>query len=273
MPHEVTHLTMRDGLIPFLIGILVVNVPTFLSDQSIWQRIGAAQDEKTVSKGFWLSVFNSILTWGSIVTLACFVFIIIAPKPNENPLFTLMHTLGSLGTVGRVVIFFTVLGLFGAMLSTSSTQLIATSHAIYEDIFSNSRKKALEIRLEDKKELRLSRTVLIISAIFAALVVGVLNYMGFSIADLVFSIYGSQLGLVPLVLFALLMTNRRIRHLRNWAAAAVVTGFVSGWGSAILGKITGNDNLVFLAPCVSLALSSGVLLIGYLTRRAYADLG
>lgn len=267
IPKEVTHLSMRDGLIPFLIGISVINIPTFLSDMGIWQRIGAAQKKETVYKGLWLSVVNSIFTWGLIVTLACFVFIIIVPRQGENALFTLMNTLGTQGAVGHIVIFISVLGLFGAMLSTSSTQLIATSHAIYEDILSNYRGKSLTIRLTEKKELNLSRLVLIISALVATVIVGFLNYMGFSIADLIFSIYGSQLGLVTPVIFALLFTRERLKQLSTWAGLAVIIGFISGWTSAIYGKVIGSDNLIFLAPCISLVLSFSILMTGYIVKR------
>jgi len=267
IPTQVTHLSMRDGLIPFLIGICIINVPTYLSDMGIWQRIGAAQKQETVFKGLRLSVLNSIFTWGLIVTLSCFVFIIIKPKGDENALFTLMNALGTQGTIGKIVIFVSVLGLFGAMLSTSSTQLIATSHAIYEDILAGIRGKSLTIRLAQKSELGLSRLILIISALVATVFVGFLNYMGFSIADLIFSIYGSQLGLVTPVIFALLFSKEKLLQLNTWAGVAIVVGFVSGWFSAIYGKAIGSDNLIFLAPCISLVLSFSILMTGYLTTK------
>jgi len=267
MPKLVTHLSMRDGLIPFLIGICVINVPTYLSDMGIWQRIGAAQNQETVFKGLRLSVLNSVFTWGLIVTLSCFVFMIVKPKGDENTLFILMNDLGTQGIIGKIVVFVSVLGLFGAMLSTSSTQLIATSHAIYEDILSNLRNKSLTSRLGQKSELGLSRLILVVSALVATLLVGFLNYMGFSIADLIFSIYGSQLGLVAPVVFALLFSKEKLLKLNTWAGVAIVIGFLSGWSSAICGKVIGSDNLIFLAPCISLMLSSSILMMGYLIKK------
>ena len=267
LPKEVTQMNTRDGLIPFLIGIFIINVPTFIADMSIWQRIGAAQQPETIFKGLWFSVISSGITWGLIVLLSLTVFIFILPKNGVNNLFNLMNKLGQAGPVEKGVVFFTVLGLFGAMLSTASTQLIVTSHAIYEDIIAPFRNKSLSKRLADQFELKLSRSILIAAAIFAILIVELLNYWGFSIADLIFSIYGSQLGLVMPVLLALFAKKELLLQLKNWAAAAIILGFLTGWASAVIGKMYQNDNLVFLAPCASLGASSLILGIGYFGRK------
>jgi len=174
---------------------------------------------------------------------------------------------GTKGVLAGFVLFFVTLGLYGAMLSTASTQLIAVSHTLYEDVFSRIRKQALKDRLTSKKELRISRSILIAAAIISTVLVQLLSGAGFSIADLVFAIYGAQLGLCPLVIAGLLLGRERLGRVSNWAALAVGAGFVTGWGTAIYGRFTGNTSLVFLAPVCSLVISAVILCTGFLAGK------
>ena len=193
---------------------------------------------------------------------------IIKPDEGVNPLVSLLNVIGnSGGFFSGSVLFFAVLGLYGAMLSTASTQLIAVSHTLYEDVFSHIRKPTFQQRLESKKELGISRLILILSAVLSTLLVQLLSSAGFSIADLVFAVYGAQLGLCPLVIAALVLKRERLKFLSGWATLAISTGFITGWGSALFGRFSGNTNMVFLAPVFSLIISSTLLGIGLLTEK------
>ena len=268
IPPETLNFSYRDGLIAFLLGIFVINVPTFISDMSIWQRIAGAQKNQTVTGGLWSSVFTSAVTWGFFAILACFAFMIVKPEQGINPLLSLLNVIGDTkGFLPAGILFITVLGLYGAMLSTASTQLIAVSHTLYEDVFSHIREHSLTERLKSKNELNISRFILVLAAIISTIFVQVLSIAGFSIADLVFAIYGAQLGLCPLVISALVLNRERLKTLSVWAALAVSAGFITGWGSAIYGRFTANTNLVFLAPVSSLIVSSLFLFIGFLNCR------
>jgi len=266
IPQGTLDFSYREGLVSFLLGIFVINVPAFISDMSIWQRIAGAQKNQTVIGGLWKSVFGSAATWGGFALLACFVFMIVEPAEGANPLFSLLNVIGgSKGVLPACVLGVSVVGLYGAMLSTTSTQLIAVSHSLYEDIFSHFRKRSLAERLDSKSELRISRCILVLSAIISTILVHLLSIAGFSIADLVFAIYGAQLGLCPLVISALIMKRDRLRTLSVWAAFAISAGFITGWGCAVYGRFAGRTNLVFLAPVASLIVSSLFIGIGFLT--------
>ncbi len=268
MPPETLNFSYRPGLIAFLLGIFVINVPTFISDMSIWQRIAGAQENQTVIGGLWKSVFTAAATWGTFALLACFALMLIKPAEGINPLLSVLNLIANTkGILSVCVLFLAVLGLYGAMLSTASTQLIAVSHTLYEDVVSQIRKHSLTERLESKAELNISRAILILAAIISTVFVQVLSLVGFSIADLVFAIYGAQLGLCPLVISALLLKRERLRELSVWAAVAVSTGFITGWGIAIYGRLTANTDLVFLAPVASLIFSTAILGIGFLTSN------
>ena len=101
------------------------------------------------------------------------------------------------------------------------------------------------------------------------LLVQVLSMVGFSIADLVFAIYGSQVGLCPLAISALLLKRRQLNRMSDWAASAVSAGFVIGWGSAAFGVLTKQASLVFLAPAFSLVVSGILLAAGFLVSGAW----
>lgn len=168
---------------------------------------------------------------------------------------------------GPIVLFFVTLGLYAAMLSTSSTQLIAVSHTIYEDIIAPFRDESLKERINSKKELGFSRTILIFCAIGAIGVVELLKLGGFSVADLAFSIYGAALSLTPPILLSLFSRREKLKNLSTWVILAVTLGFVSAWAVAILGtyvQATKNENLVFLSPVFGLFVSAFVLTIGKL---------
>ena len=254
----------RAGLVAFLLGIFAMNVPSFLSDMSVWQRIAGAQDSKTVTRGLFRGVFSASITWAALVMLACFVFMIVKPVEGVNPLISLVQVIGNTeGWFGIVIMFVTVLGLYGAMLSTASTQLIAVSHTLYVDVFSRFVKPGPHGEIESRTELNISRIILVVAAIVSTILVQLLSLAGFSIVDLVFAIYGAQLGLCPLVVLALLMDRKKLKSLSSWAVVAVSAGFVVGWGSAIYGNLADEmGNHSFLAPVYSLAISSIILGIG-----------
>ena len=235
---------------------------------SIWQRIAAAQKNQTVTGGLLRSVLSSAATWGLFAVLACFAFMIVTPTSGVNPLISVVKVIGGTkGVLAGFVLFFVTIGLYGAMLSTASTQLIAVSHTLYEDVFSRIRKQALKDRLASKKELRISRAILVAAAIISTVLVQLLSCVGFSIADLVFAIYGAQLGLCPLVISCLLLDRQRLMRVSNWAALAVGAGFITGWGTAIYGRFTGNTSLVFLAPVCSLVVSGVILCTGFVVGK------
>lgn len=268
IPPETLSFSYREGLIAFLLGIFVINVPAFISDMSIWQRIAGAQKNQTVISGLWGSVFGSAATWGLFAVLACFALMVAEPAKGVNPLVSVLGVVGNTkGFVSICVLFLAVLGLYGAMLSTASTQLIAVSHTLYEDVFSRIRKHGLMERLNSKAELNISRLILILAAVISTILVQLLSSAGFSIADLVFAIYGAQLGLCPLVISALLLKRERLKRLSVWPVLAVSAGFIAGWGTAICGRVTGNTSLVFLAPVSSLIVSLFLLCVGFLTSK------
>jgi len=264
VPADMVELTWRGGLTSFLIGIFVLNVPIYVSDMSVWQRIAGSQEPRTVSQGLLNSTIETGASWSILIILACLAFMV-ADAGSANPLLSVLNTVDTSSPVGSGLLFVVAFGLYACMLSTASTHLIAAAHTLYEDILSQAaRDLPLTDRLHSDSEIHLSRAFLFGVALLATAVVALLIMAGFSIADLVFAVYGAQLGLVVPVLLSLYASRDALQGLSGWAVWAIGLGFVSGWATAIIGKITASPNLVFLAPAASLGASCLILLIGFL---------
>jgi len=268
VPAGIFDFSFRPGLISFLVGITIMNIPTHISNMSIWQRISGAQKSEVVEQGIRNSIWSLILSWGLLVLIACFAYVVVSPESPQTLLTDLLNVVSN-SVFGKIVLFFVVLGFFGAMLSTASTNLIVVAHTVSEDIIAKFKKAPLKDRVNSTKELRTSRIILFASSLIAIFLVEGLKYFGFSIADLVFAIYGGALTLFPPIIIALYSTRERLSRLSNFCTWAVILGFVAGWGSAIYGKIIGDSNLIFLSPCFSIFTSLLIMGIGYLFHKQY----
>jgi len=266
VPDGILDFNPRPGLGFFLLGIAIMNIPTHISNMGIWQRISAAQNPETVIKGLKGSIWSVSLSWGLLAIIACLAYMIVTPENSQTLLSDLLITIGS-SPIGKIVLFIVVIGLYGAMLSTASTLLIASSHTISEDLIAKFKTSTLNERVESKSEFSKSRFILLASAIIAVILVEGLKAIGFSIADLVFAIYGGALALFPLILIALYCKRDRLAKLSSFANAAVIFGFLLGWSAAIYGKSIGDNNLIFLAPSFSIGISFLILAIGFLFTR------
>ena len=264
IPPNILNFSDRPGLTAFVLGILVINVPTFLSDMSIWQRIAGSRQPQTVFRGLVRSAFSAAASWSIIVLLACFAFMLIRPSAGTNPLLTVLGLIEQTGgLLSGIVLFFVIFGLYGAMLSTASTQLIAVSHTLYEDVLSGRRKNTLHQRIDSSRELNISRIVLVSCAVASVFVIYLLSEQRkFSIADLVFALYGSQVGLCPLVVAVLVLKKETISKLSKWSVAAISAGFFTGWATAFYGNIISSKSLAYLPPVLSLIVSTLILLCG-----------
>ncbi len=267
VPAPVLDFSWREGLGSFLIGIFIMNVAMYLPNMSLWQRIAGSQKPEVVVNGLWGATLSSALAWGMFVVLACFALMIVQPAAGQNLLTELLIAVEKESVIGKVVLFCVTLGLYGAMLSTASTQLIAVSHTIYEDIIAKFRSQSLTDRLKSGSELRLSRIILITAAIVATVLVEVLRYLGFSVADLAFAIYGSSLALLPALLLSLYLPREQLKGLKVWANSSVTIGFVLAWVSAIVGRSIGDGNLVFLAPVVGTVVAFVIMAVGYVVNK------
>jgi Na+/proline symporter len=263
IPIGLRTLTWHNGLTSFILGIAVMNLLTFIGNMSLWQRIAGSQQPDVVTRGMWASVGAAGGSWSLLVVTAVGGFMFVTPVQNENLLITMLKAMQA-SAMGKVVIFCVVLGLYGAMLSTSSTQLIAVSHTLYEDVIASFRKADVHERAGLRIEALRSRLVLLVSAVAAVGVVEFLRVWGFTVADLAFAVYGAALGLVPPVLCTLFMSRQMTQRLSRPATLAVALGFLSCWSAAAYGRAVGNGSFVFLSPIISTAVATAIMVAGLL---------
>ncbi len=266
IPAGIRTLAWNNSLTPFILGIAIMNLLTFVSNMGLWQRIAGSQNPDTVTHGMWSSVGGAIASWSLLVLTAVGAFMFVSPVRSENILITVLRSMQG-STFGQCVIFFVVLGLYGAMLSTASTQLIAVTHTLYEDIISPFRHIDVHRRAELKIEAVWSRLILIVSAAVAVGVVELLRVWGFTVADMAFAVYGAALGLVPPIMFTLFMSRNITKQLSVPATLAVALGFVSCWSAAAYGRMTDNPNLVFLSPIISTVVATLIMFAGLIALR------
>jgi Na+/proline symporter len=266
IPNGILDFSNKAGLGFFLFGLAVLNIPLFISNMSMWQRVSGVEDPEIVAQGIRKSIWSVGLSWTLLCLLACFSYMIVSPTSNQTLLTDLLIAISN-NTVGKIVLFFTVIGLYGAMLSTASTNLIVVGHTISEDLVAKFRTNKLVDRMESKKEFAFSRLILVGATVFAIFLVEGLKYFGFSIADLAFSIYGGAIALFPPIMIALYFDRNRLKLLSKYTTFAVILGFLSGWSAALYGKSIGDGNLIFLSPCFSLVVSAVIMIIGLINSR------
>ena len=266
IPAELRTLTWNNGLVAFIAGIAVMNLLTFVSNMGLWQRIAGSQNPEVVTRGMWSSVIASGASWSLLAITAVGAFMFVTPVADENLLVTLLSFMQST-VIGKVTIFCVVLGLYGAMLSTASTQLIAVSHTLYEDVIAPFRKADVHERADLKIEAFWLRLILVISAFVAVAVVEALRIWGFTVADLAFAVYGAALGLVPPILITLFMDREATKKLSRPATWAVALGFISCWAAAAYGRSISDANLVFLSPIVSTTVAATIMLVAWVMLR------
>jgi Na+/proline symporter len=264
----------RDGLSAFMSGIFVINLCMFLVSMSLFQRIAACKRDnlKLVKKGLDSSMINVGISWSIFIVAAVLVYLVITPVGGTNTLMTFLKYIGTAyGAWGKVFLFIAVLGLFGALLSTASTNLVAVSQSIYNDIINVFRKVTFTEQLQKADELKFSRIVLVCSAVVSMGIIALLSKAGYSITQLAFIVYGGQLSLFAPVLFAILFNKNKLKYAGKVAPYAVALGMLASWTMAIAGKEINNANIVLFSPCASLVISFSFIGLVYLFSPSPID--
>ena len=139
IPRDALRFSPRQGLVAFLVGIFIINVPTYLGDMGMWQRVSSSKDPSNTVHGLVRSAAGAAISWGALATLAILAPLVAVSTGGVNPLVPVLRQLVSPITfIGTLVLLVSIVGLYAAMMSTSSTQLIAVSHTVIEDILSKA---------------------------------------------------------------------------------------------------------------------------------------
>lgn len=257
-----------SGLVWFLTGILLMNLPAYLGNITVWQRISASTDTSVLQRGLHNSAVGILVTWSLLVLVAWAAAKTSHANSGAEILQSVLERAAN-GPLGMALVFVIVLGLYSALLSTASTFLIAIGHTFTTDIFGWERHTDPTVA-ESPKRLALSRVTIVAATIVACAVVELFNRAGYKIEDIIFSIYGGALALFPPMVLALLIPRVALQRMSTWAISSITIGFSSGWIVAVIGKVYGWQNLIFMSPAIGMLASALVLLPGILQMRRIA---
>ena len=143
------------------------------------------------------------------------------------------------------------------MISTADSLLIVTGQLLAIDFLKLQPKKGFE-----KYGLKMARQGMAIIAVVSFVIFSFFYLMQFDVVQLVFSIYGAQLAMFPAV-FASLFFRRWIDFpAAKWAGGvSILFGFISGWASALYGKLTGEVNWLYNAPVSALVAATIIFMV------------
>jgi len=246
-----------------LLSLIALNFPLLITDMSVWQRVGAAESEREVTRG--LGSFAALL----LPWLAMIVFVGIGfggfLTPPEG--YTTAQSILSFFSDSLVFVFL-LAALFAALLTTADNYLIASVQTILVDWVWAERLERVSYQPEDlprdqqRSMLRTAEIGLIVLG-FGSVVLGYLFLAALpNLLDLLFVIFGIQAALAPSVLYGLL-GKARPSDARAGIASLVaggVTGllclFLALGGLELLGVSYGLWSPVFV-----LAISSITFLV------------
>ena len=253
--------SMSNSWVPswaFIIGVSAMNLPARICDAGTWQRLCSTRDIASAKRGILqVAPFFAVL-WAFLVLFSCYYWPLAASQgfdPAKESMITyIVRALATSGPFFKVLLFFFVLGLFSAMISTADSILIVTAQMFSIDIL-----KLHPDKHKPKVMIKKARIAMASIAVLSFLIFTVLHLLKFDVVQLIFAIFGAQLAMFPAVTFALFFAKKiDLRRLRLAAEISIFAGFAGGWGSALYGKFYQSSDWLYNSPFI--ALMSGIII-------------
>ncbi len=246
----------------FCLGIAVMNIPAALSDIGTWQRVCSTKSASEAKNGLKSALLIFIFIWSSLIILGIlYASSGITSKFGFESLPLMEGILKSISVsnsiISLIILFGIISGLLSAMVSTADSLLISAAHTLYDGIILKENKDVFSIG-----NIRITITIL---GSISFLIFIVFHILTLNVVQLVFAIYGAQLALFPST-FATLILKSSLKKdiLKIGAILSILIGFISAWICAIYGQYSGDANLQFYAPVVSLITSSIIYITVYI---------
>lgn len=248
----------------FVLGIICMNVPAPFADAATWQRLCATRSLEDARRGLGRAIPWFIFIWGALILCASLISELAVRTgqfdPAKGTLMTfLVSTLAEGDVLHLVLLFLFILGLFSAMITTADSLLLVSAQMFTQDF---RLVHAEPQQSSDAHGMRVARTSLALIALLSFGLFALFQWMNFDVVQLIFAIYGAHIALFPAVIAPLFFASRM--QLRKAAPAAwfsTAAGFLSGWGSALYGKVTGQTDWLYNAPAIALVASIAVFLL------------
>jgi Na+/proline symporter len=239
--------------LPFVLGIIAMNLPAAISDAGTWQRLCSTRSETDARRGLLGAIPMFVLLWGTLILVSCYISTIAIATHRFDPavgtLTTfLVSSLSNGDALSLAMLFVFMLGLFSAMITTADSLLLVAAQMCVIDVLQLHNREILADR-----GLRRSRLVLALIALLSFAIFAVFQIIKFDVVQLIFAIYGAQLALFPAVAGALFLTEWfDLRRAGLAASASILVGFCGAWGSAVYGQFSKQTAWMYNAPVVAL---------------------
>ena len=250
----------------FLGSLVVINILYPLVDMAAWQRVTAAKDTSSARNGFLIGIALFLVTWGATL----FAGLALSENAGQDVAGGLAYNFqmwASQGTMQTVLAALGVSALMAALLSAGDVFLIVAAQAWVKDIVGARETGTTAVSMK-----RARRAVLLMAAL-GVLLVTLIMWIGFTVADLVFVVYGSTVALLPTVL-ASFFRKAPSKTFRLAAILSSLSGVVLGWiyGIAAIRSATDalslqvftainfipGDASPYNAPIMAVAVAAGV---------------
>lgn len=271
-----------------LLNFFIINTLYPICDMSAWQRIAAARDETVARRGFKMALISFFVTWSILIFAALALADYTAHAAGAGALIEPLRGLAGTGLAGTIIVGLALAALAAAMLSTGDTFLIAAVQSLSIDILYpryfaarreaeqaqfqkaeaeaevNTPNEPLHVRgaayaprifdedydgVSAQKVLFAARGSIVIIAIAAICFFGLLQAIGFAVADFVFVVYGSTVAFLPVILGAFLIRSTDVKQ--RMGRAAIMTlfaGLIAGWAYGIASVLSVAPELPLLGP-------------------------
>ncbi len=239
-----------------IIGFLGIGLGSPGQPHIVVRYISIDDPEKLRNSAVIGTFWNVVLGWGAIFIglLGRAIFPQIETLPDKNP--EMIYLVLSAKYFGPILYGLLVGGIFAAILSTADSQLLVVASTfvrdLYEQVFKSGKK------IEEKKKLFLSRLVVIISGLVAAILAYIAKDLIFWLVLFAWGGLGASLG--TSLIFSLYW-NKTTKY-------GIVAGMLTGTITTIVWKlylksITGIYELI---PAFAFA-SIAIFLISLLTKK------
>jgi len=188
-----------------VLSLLCLNIPLFITDMSVWQRIGATEKESDITRGLGSFSITLFLWMSLLVFLGVGFSTYFVGFPDLRPAQAMITYFSD-----TIVFPILLVGLIGALLSTADTFLISSVQTLIVDWRYHKQLSEKEFdpnSLEPvvhRKMVQQSRIGVLVLG-FATVIAGYFFFTNLpSLLDLLFVIFGLQTTLAPIVLWGLL---------------------------------------------------------------------
>ena len=243
--HQVAYEEASFLPFPLLLTILVVNGFLFPSLYSTWQMRFASSRTENFIKGNINGAVSVFFIWTFLIFCG-----IAFPSILESDIYSIRQILEGLAKSSDIFLSVVVLPIFfvaglSALMSTADSAIIPIIQGVYDSRF----------KKEEFSQLKPIIIAFVFFVITLALYIVVFDILEFDLISFLFAVFAFSLSISSLILWIVIFPKDAKRKARTpFFLASIVLGFSVAVGMAVVGQITGQNNIILYASPVAFCL-------------------